>query len=377
MLAKEPSLLCRGAGKDKLKNLSNEYIGKINNKEVKISLQTTECDEIQITIIDEMDSYSGKYSLQDLKEQNKYFKMFDKLEEVYSELSSIFIDNIYSLKEDGNNIIINIEIGQKPKQNNISLVLSKGEISKDDMLKILFSLTTQFIKENKDLKATINNMNNKIDKLQQKLDSMEENFMNFIQGVGEEEGAQEEGNNFGNILKNSKIIDNDEQIENIKKWIPAKNKENLKCELIYDAKKDGDTAKTYHELCDGKEQLLILISTNNQLKIGGYISKPFGGNKGFMTDNDSFLFDLNYNEKYPSMKQGFNYQDKATLGPIFGSYCIYINDKFLTNCENFYNSYTARFDFGKRNSNNNRIRFKVIDLEVYQISENDDLFNLI
>ena len=116
MLAKEPSLLCRGAGKDKLKNLSNEYIGKINNKEVKISLQTTECDEIQITIIDEMDSYSGKYSLQDLKEQNKYFKMFDKLEEVYSELSSIFIDNIYSLKEDGNNIIINIEIGQKPKQ---------------------------------------------------------------------------------------------------------------------------------------------------------------------------------------------------------------------------------------------------------------------
>ena len=50
------------------------------------------------------------------------------------------------------------------------------------------------------------------------------------------------------------------------------------------------------------------------------MSKPFGGNKDFIADSNAFVFSLNYNEKYPSLNKGNNYEDKEDYGPIFGSF---------------------------------------------------------
>ena len=138
--------------------------------------------------------------------------------------------------------------------------------------------------------------------------------------------------------------------------------------MIYDAKRDGDKAETFHSLCDNKGATLIIISTSDKKKIGGFLSVPFGGNKGFISDKDAFLFSLNYNEKYPSLNQGNNYEDKEDKGPIFGSFCIYISNSFLSSKENYYNSTACRYDFGKRNKSKD-FYFTVLDLEVYQIIE--------
>ena len=171
---------------------------------------------------------------------------------------------------------------------------------------------------------------------------------------------------FENILTNSKIIETKEQIKLIKEWLPYNNKENIKCKLIYDAKKDGDDVSTFHSLCDNKGATLTIISTSDNKKIGGFLSKSFGGNKGLIEDNNAFLFSLNYNEKYPSLNRGNHYFDKSNQGPIFGYFCIEIFDKFLSNKNNYYHPYTYRYDFGKRN-NNKDFYFIVIELEVYQI----------
>ena len=173
---------------------------------------------------------------------------------------------------------------------------------------------------------------------------------------------------FENILKQSKIIENEEQIKNLKSWLPYLNKDYIKCKLIYDAKRDGDKAKIFHSLCDNKGATLTIISTSDNKKIGGFLSVSFGGNKGYISDKDSFLFSLNYNEKYPSLNQGNNYDDRENNGPIFGCVCIYITDCFLSNNKNYYCPYTCRYGFGKRN-NINKFNFTVLDLEVYQISE--------
>ena len=161
----------------------------------------------------------------------------------------------------------------------------------------------------------------------------------------------------------------------LKEWLPYKNKNNIRCKLIYDAKRDGDKVSTFHSLCDNKEATITIISTSNNKKIGGYLSKSFGGNKGNITDNNAFLFSLNYNEKYPSLNEKYNYQDQNNRGPIFGNICIEIKDMFLSNNKNYYNSYTSRYDFGKRH-NDKDFYFTVLELEIYQISNHKNLDNL-
>ena len=173
---------------------------------------------------------------------------------------------------------------------------------------------------------------------------------------------------FGNILKESNIIKNGEQIVMLKSWLPYLKKDIIKCKLIYDAKRDGDKAENFHSLCDNKESTLTIISTSDNQIIGGFLSKSFGGNKGWISDKDAFLFSLNYNEKYPSLNQGCNYKDQKDKGPIFGNVCIYISDNFLIRKDNYYKSYTCRYDFGQR-SKEKCSHFTVLDLEVYQINE--------
>ena len=59
-------------------------------------------------------------------------------------------------------------------------------------------------------------------------------------------------------------------------------------------------------------------------------------------------------------------------GPIFGNVCIQIYDDFLKSEKNYYHPYTCRYDFGKRNINQN-FYFTVLDLEIYQILNVEDL----
>ena len=174
------------------------------------------------------------------------------------------------------------------------------------------------------------------------------------------------GGYFENVLNKSKIIENEEQVKMLKEWLPYENKENIKCKLLYDAKRDGDDIPTFHKLCDDKGATLTLIVTSDNKKIGGFLSKSFGGNKGFIEDNNAFLFSLNYNEKYPALKEGRHYQDNNDQGPVFGFHCIFINNKFLNNNNNFYHPYTCRYDFGKRNNNTNYY-FTTLELEIYQM----------
>ena len=180
------------------------------------------------------------------------------------------------------------------------------------------------------------------------------------------------GDNFEEVLIKSKIIENKEQIKLLKDWLPYKKKEEIKCKLIYDAQRDGDSASTFHSLCDNKGATLTILTTSDNKKIGGFLSKAFSGNNGIFSDNNAFLFSLNYNEKYPSLNRGNNYVDKKECGPIFGYYCIYIKDKCLTNKENYYHPYTYRYNFGKRNKDE-EFYFTTINLEIYQIITNEKI----
>ena len=280
------------------------------------------------------------------------------------------VDNIY------NKLYFNESIIKKGEKltNQIKINLNEGKIIDNEWNdnNKLISKIYGCIKIENNIED-INEINNNIKKansfdIEAKFISKEEinKFIEIIKSFGKIIYNNEEL--FENILKRSKIIENEEQIKKLKSWLPYLNKDNIKCKLIYDAKRDGDKAETFHSLCDNKGATLIIISTSDKKKIGGFLSVPFGRNKGFISDKDAFLFSLNYNEKYPSLNQGNNYEDKEDKGPIFGSVCIYISNCFLSSEENYYDAYTCRYDFGKRNKSKN-FYFTVLDLEVYQIIE--------
>ena len=111
------------------------------------------------------------------------------------------------------------------------------------------------------------------------------------------------------------------------------------------------------------------VSSKSSTNVFKYILfSDFGGNKYLISDNKAFLFSLNYNEKYPSLNRGNNYVDRNDMGPIFGYYCIYINDKFFSSKGNYYNPNRVRYDFGDRSQDKSTF-FQVVDLEIYQIFE--------
>ena len=342
--------------------LAKEYSKKQNEKEIKVLLGISN-DFIYFSLIEGIDTFNGQFSLMELQSKDKYFRMFDTIEEAYKELLTSFNENQYSTIIQENNLILNVEVEHSHKKNIIPFLLERKETKKEDLIKSLYTLANNYIKENYGLKQDIKDLNNKVNKIEElelKINSIESKIDQLIEYMKEKKEKEEEKKLiFENALNKSKIIEDNNQISLLKSWLPFSNKQNLKCKLIYDAKRDGDKASIFHSLCDYKESTLTIISTSDGKKIGGFLLKSFGGNRGYINDNYSFLFSLNYNEKYPSLNKGNNYNDVINKGPIFGSVCINIEDNFLINPTNFYHPYTCRYDFGKRNNNRN-FNFKVV-----------------
>ena len=66
--------------------------------------------------------------------------MFDIIEEAYKEILSTFNNNLYNIKIEENNLILNIEIEISHKKNIIPFIFQKSEIKKDDLIKSLYTL---------------------------------------------------------------------------------------------------------------------------------------------------------------------------------------------------------------------------------------------
>ena len=288
-------------------------------------------------------------------------KILNEVDKTYE--NSYFDESLLRKREKiSKQIKINLEESKKIdndwEDNNKSLFLISNCINIENNIKYI-----------SDINNNINKFTNNDIKI--KFDFDNNSLLNIIKNFGKLININNKNDLIDNALKKSKIIEN-EQIKLFKEWLPYKNKEKIKCKLIYDAKKDGDDATTFHSLCDNKGPTLTIISTSDNKKIGGFLSKSFNGNKGDINDNNAFLFSLNYNEKYPSLNKSNNYQDLKGFGPIFGSVCIEIKDKCLTNNKNYYHPYTYRYDFGKRN-NGKEFYFTVLDLEIYQITREENL----
>lgn len=93
--------------------------------------------------------------------------------------------------------------------------------------------------------------------------------------------------------------------------------------LLYKISKDGCSAPTFHQKCDGQgATVTVLYNTNNTI-YGGYLSQSWHSNNGYINDPDAFLFRLQYNGSNNPLKfpvdDGSNAgYGQSGYGPTFG-----------------------------------------------------------
>jgi len=116
------------------------------------------------------------------------------------------------------------------------------------------------------------------------------------------------------ILKNSLIINNNiEYNKLIKNWInPDKKIEGV---LLYRLSRDGDQFSTFHSLCDNKGPTLTLFETIEGTKGGLYTPLSWENNSIYKKDMETFIFNLNKNQKYQKLINDDSIYCDVSFGP--------------------------------------------------------------
>ena len=309
-------------------------------------------DSIKIIARENIDLYKGHFNLNNLQEKDRYFKMYDKIEDAYDDIITSFSKNNYELIKEGNHLIINLEIEVNYKKNIISLILERNEIKNEDLIKSLYEIASKYIKENSGLKSEIKYLKEKINIMNEKIDFL----YNHV---------KTKENYFDRVFQKCRLLKDEKQVELVEKWISPSGF--FKCKLIYDAKENGDKVTTFHSLCDNKGATLTIISTSDNKIFGGYLSMSFSENSGWIHDEKAFVFSLNYNEKYESLDTTYTFYGGKDRGPTFGGYNIEIFDSFLSIDKNRYNPYSGTYNFHERYKGSKDQYFRVNELQVYQI----------
>ena len=183
--------------------------------------------------------------------------------------------------------------------------------------------------------------------------------------------------NIENIYKlnfNSKIIYKINSLEFIFDYIRENDKSlnfnNIK--LLYRGSRDGDRTKTCHKLCDNKQNVLIIIQSDKGYTFGGYSKIGFKTTKKseFKKDNNSFLFSIDLQKKYPVVENDTAlYYDNDNLGLcFFVSLCF--GDNFMNLDNNYIGGYKKEHFKGlkdKYEMNGGERYFKIKELEVFQL----------
>ena len=283
------------------------------------------------------------------------------------------LNNISLLKENNINEVVKLNgIISKYQKENQDL---KGSISyfqqENQKLK---AYCINFQQENQKLKTDSDNLQKKYNELLQIKNQLNESVekMKVKIKVFNDEKQKNKIDLFPG--DDSKIIFSMSDIQFIIDYIKEADKsfefKNLK--LLYRGSRDGDRTKTCHQLCDNKQNVLIIIQSDIGNIFGGYSKIGFKVNNKaeYLVDNNCFLFSYEYKNIYPSVK------DKQNICHI-SDYCglcftgsLGFFDKFMNSNDNWIDKSNIQDHFNRLNEpcemNGGKNKFRIQELEVFQ-----------
>lgn len=266
------------------------------------------------------------------KLKNEVTKTKEKLENYFSECNEIIKMN--------DKINKGISKVKKDNENNLRMILS-----------YISSINKNNKKVNSLLSSSLKNLKIKFDE-KEIIIKYEEYVFNQSMEI-----------KYSNILK-----END--INLLLSWLPNKPS---KVTLLFDSKRDGDSASTFHEKCDNKKPTLIIIKSNTNNIFGGYVTSSWTPNNSSVNSPNSFLFSINQRQKYFASSQensiingGTNNNQKDSMMFQIGCCDIRMRHNFTVNNQNSTNC--DKFSVYPKNIlNGGNNDFTVSNLEVYEI----------
>ena len=214
--------------------------------------------------------------------------------EIYDEVFERTKNDKTTITENENTLIINIPL---PSTKYTEKKFELKQISKNDNEKIN-DLTQLVITQNKE----IADLKNELKDIKEKLNILWK----------EREEKEKRKKQISNL--NSKIINENEKYKKLlKTWINPFKK--IKAELLYRLSENGESNSTFHELCDNKGPTLTLFHVNDGNIVGIYTPLSWDSKSGWKNDNDTFIFNLNKEQKYKKIKSECSAYCNNTYGP--------------------------------------------------------------
>ena len=337
------------APKPKLNKL--EYDISIEDDIYKIQLSNLE-NSILISCYEEKSipkiTYEQSFTLEQLQNEHKFFKMYDTIEESLPDITTIFEEKKIKI-ETGTNYLNLILILPVKLKDELLLKLPQVEIKEQQLVSNLLSV--------------VKSLSKKVEYLTQEL--------NLIKSIPSIQNQLKRLSNslIGDII--TKKEDEEWLIDGILKNLNYEKEKKPKIILLYKATQDGDNINDFHKYCDNCNNTLILIKSINGNIFGGFTTQFWNNiiqnsNKvKEKLDDKAFLFNLNDRNIFKS-KNGKGICTNSSYLIIFGSinsYELYISKNCLTNggnCQTGSVYSSSSFISGSSN-------FSISELEVYQI----------
>ena len=343
-------------------------------KQKKLKNNINILEELSVSLVESINKLKVIYEkLNENKEElkMKIQKVFTKIRNTINEREDILlseVDKQFSDKFISENIIKENEY----LPTKIQLSLEKGKnIDKDwnnenklnSIINDCINIENN-IKEITDIKDNIKNIND--NKIKINFYPDEENkmrkFLETIKFFGKV------GSNIW--LEESNIFSSKDDYDFIFEEIVINNNIIKNTKLIYRATRDGDSYSNFFNKCNGINNIVLLIKSNNNSIFGGFTKVGFKkANNDKYKDDSAFVFSLDKKKIYPIKKGKDAIRCCNCCCPQFCDSTIYLYHNFLSVNSNFVNSkddnyegFTIDYEL-----NNGAKNFTVIELEIHQI----------
>ena len=289
--------------------------------------------------------FQRKYDFNELKEKNKFLRIYDTIDELSQFFKDILNQKKLSIIKESNNLKTVWSFIKGTSEDNIQLILTKGEMKKDDIIDSL-------VKEIKFLKNENVKVNEKVSELEKRISLLEDKI----------KGKEKEIFNDENGLVN-KIITNQKEAKEFSNFLFKKD--NVQFKLLYQATRDGDKISDIEQKIKGYSPTLFLVYTKKGIKCGGYTKAFWKMDKNYKFDSSAFLYNFStkkiYNIKNPN-EAIICRNDTACFGNYNHSGCCvrnsFFTEKIFEN-KNKYSYYSDNYDIqGENNS-------EIEELEIY------------
>ena len=280
-------------------------------------------------------NYNAKYNLSDLVKQSRYFKLFEKLEELMPEIKNLCEEKKIKLKKEKSSITLILFLPVKVVEE-VYLTIPQAELDTKKVISDLCTTVNQLKREIKQLKS-----------------------------------AQISDEQLDKNLKSKDILLNEEEKKMVSDWIIKTMKsegKRVNMTLLYKLTSHGDSSSTFHSYCNSKGYTLSLVRNTRGFRCGGFTTISWASRNSYVNDPSAFLFSLDLKEYYPSYDGTNAIYDNSSYFPTFGNgHDLYIANSCSQNTSSYCNFPYAYRGFKARCLSGGTYNFKVNELEVYKI----------